>query len=631
MTMRRLPRNQQWTGPYPAENVGSLWATFNVDLDRKEGYVGLSRRLIVTSDSTLDTALGPTFSTIPGIQGFVRTDADCTDRYWALNKADLLRTDSVVAASAIPNITNDWDTDGLDSSPAGALSFAVFGKDSRADTVPSSRDKLFVTTDTDISVLNDTGNSQWTGNWWVTKHSQRSLDSNDSYHALAYLPFRKIGLIGDMNKVHTVSRPSDTQNDTVTYARLTLPTQYRIRRIFPTSNRAWILAEHRFGGKGAVVEWDGFSETFNAIHDIQHYIPVSGVNVRDVPVIVNGDGKFVEFTGQGFSPMVRNGQEIAFPSSGLAPALARYDNSNGTVRSAISPNGMTMGGDGLIYLNVGFVDFTPSDVRKRGGIWCLNPATGRLYNKYSLSTANDSSDSSDFGQQGVPEIQGAIMWTEAENFPLVAGGVAYGASDAYRGAIWKMEDANSTPKTGRGYFVTQWIPSDSVLEFWDQLWVRFRRFIASGNRIIVKARGSRPMVTEAGNPLDLTVTWIATTQFTTTLAASDDAIAVGDEVEVLRGANSGFIAHVSTISGAHAAVQTVTLDEEMSLSSTGTSRVHFDRWKKLGTISDTGVYHKMMNIGIDSSFIQFKVELRGSYKEMEVMDLTVSSKPSLNT
>lgn len=628
MALRKIPNNRQWTGPYPGDNAGSLWATFNVDLDRNDGSIGLSRRMLITSDSTIDTALGTAFNTIPSIQGFLRTDADCTDRYWALNKADLLKTDSVIASAVIPNITNDWDTDGLDSSPAGALSFAVFGKDSRAD---SGRDKLFVTNDTEVMVLNDTGNSRWNGSWWDTQ-GLPPLDSSDSYHALCYLPFRKIGLIGDGNKIHTVSRPSDTQNDTVTYARLILPSQYRIRKIFSTYNRAWILAEHKFGGRGAVAEWDGFSETFNGIHDVQHYIPISGVNFSETPIVLNGDGKFLEFNGQGFSPMVRNGQQVAFPSSGLGSTIAKYDNSNGSVRSAISPQGMTFGGDGLIYMNVGAVDFTPSDVRRRGGIWCLNPVTGRLYNKHSLSTAVDSSDSSDFGQQGVTEIPGAIHWTDAENFPLVAGGVVYGTNEAYRGAIWKMENANTTPKTGRGYFITQWIYADSVIEFWDQLWLRFKRFkSSSGNRIIVKARGVRPLTTAAGNPLDASVTWISTTQFTVTLASTDEPIAVGDEVEVLRSANAGFTAHITSISGAHGALQTVDLEEELSLNSSGSSYVHFDRWKKLGTITDTNVYHKMVNIGIDSTFVQFKIEMRGPYKEMEMNDLFVKSNPSLNT
>ena len=136
------------------------------------------------------------------------------------------------------------------------------------------------------------------------------------------------------------------------------------------------------------------------------------------------------------------------------------------------------------------------------------------------------------------------------------------------------------------------------------------------------------MVDENGNVIQATITWNSTTTFTVTLNSSADSLQVGDEVEVVNGGNSGYLAHITVISGAHGALQTITIDETVTTSS-GTATARFDRWKKLGTISSTSVYEQFVNVGIDSSFIQFKVEMRGSAREMEIAELIVTSKPSI--
>ncbi len=76
-------------------------------------------------------------------------------------------------------------------------------------------------------------------------------------------------------------------------------------------------------------------------------------------------------------------------------------------------------------------------------------------------------------------------------------------------------------------------------------------------------------------------------------------------------------------------MQTITIDETLT-ASTNTARARFDRWKKLGTISSTAKYEEVVNIGVDSSFIQFKVELRGPVAEMEIGELVVNTRPSIN-
>ena len=607
---------RRWSGPYLGNYYGSLWKTYNVDLDKNEGTIGLSRRFERIEDTISD------FTGDNAYTAFLRTNADSTDRYWALRSgAGLSKTDSAQPENAcLPS--DSWDTDALASTPVSARDFTVHGNDSRND---SGKNKLFVTLDSgDIAVLNDTGNNVWTASWWQTKHSQPALFSSTLQRPIEYFPFRKITLVGSGNLLHTISRPSDTQNDTVSYARLTLPKDLNIQHIFTTTDRAWLLCLHRYGGEGAIVEWDGFSETYNQIHSAQGNVALSGVNYKGVPIVVNENGSFLEFTGKSFMPMVRNGQEVAFPLAEDA-GRALSSGSDTSFATSLAPRGMVVGEDGLININVGQAG--AQSFRHSAGIWSLNPNTGRLYNKYSLGRWGDSVD---YGQQ-ILNSMGGLYWVPStvSSRNLLAGAtIRTTASAGVQTGIWLQELVTSTTPT-RGYFITQFFQADDVRDFWDSLWVRFRRFITSGAQIIVKARGTRSIYLANRLPLEATITWTSTTTFTLTLAAADDALAVGDEVEVINGVNAGYLAHITTISGAHAAVQTITIDETVTTGSS-TSLARFDRWKKLGTISSSTVYEHSLNIGISSSFIQFKVEMRGLASEVEVSDLIINHEPDVH-
>lgn len=605
------PKNtRRWTGPYPGSYYGTLWRTFNVDLDRNDGVITLSRRFERIEDTISDFTGDNQYAV------FLRTNADCTDRYWALRDgAGLAKTDSASPENTtLPS--DSWDTDALASTPSPCRDMTIHGNDSRND---SGRNKLFVTLDSgDIAVLNDSGNNAWTASWWQTKQAQPALSPSVLFRPIEYFPFRKITLVGSGNLVHTISRPSDTQNDTVSYARLTLPKDLNTRAIFTTPNRAWILCDHRFGGTGAIVEWDGSLESYNQLHSAYGVSALSGVNYKGVPIVLNNKGTFLEYTGNGFVPMLRNGQQVAFPMVDDigASLVSGADTAMGV---SIFPRGMVVGEDGFIYINV--AQSGVSSQRFGSGIWVLNPLTGRLYNKYSLGRWGDSVD---YGHQELNAIGGLYyVPSGVSTRNLLAGAVINTtATGGGQTGIWLLEASTSTTAT-RGYFITQYVPADDVREFWDTLWLRFRRFLSTGNRIVVKARGVRSLYLANRLPLSATVTWTTTTTFTLTLATADDSLAIGDEVEVLDGVNAGYLAHITTITGAHAALQTITIDETVTTGSS-TSTARFDRWKKLGTISSTTVYEHALLIGISSSFIQFKCEMRGPASEMELQDLIVN-------
>lgn len=610
---------RRWSGPYLGDYYGVLWKTFNVDLDRNEGKMSLARRFERIEDTTEIGANGQWTA-------FLRTNADCTDRYWALEDGTtLFKTDSASPEDALlPSA--DWDADAIASTPTKSRDMTIHGNDSRND---SGRNKLFVSLDSgDIAVLNDTGNNAWTASWWQTKHSQQPLSGNVQFRPIQYFPFRKITLVGSDNLVHTISRPSDTQNDTVTFARLTLPKNLNARHIFYTSNRAWILCDHKFGGEGKIVEWDGYSESYNEIYGAYGVSPLSGVDYNGTPIVLNDKGTFLEFSGSGFQPMIRNGQQVAFPI-GYGLSLATGTDTSTAV--SVYPRGMTVGEDGLIYINTAQANNADlaqaNNISERydAGVWCLNPLSGRLYNKYSLGLYGDSTD---YGHKKIVS-PGALYWI-ASNITdrnLLASSRINTTNSVVQTGIWLLESTTSTTGT-RGYFVTQFIQSDNIREQWDSLWIRFRRFITAGGQFVVKAKGTRSLCWANRRPLVATITWTSTTTFTLTLAAGDDALAVGDEVEVLSGVNAGILAHITTISGAHAALQTITIDETVKTGTT-TSAARFDRWKKIGVISNTSKYEDCLPIGIDSSFIQLKVEMRGVSSEIELSDMILNHEPNI--
>lgn len=600
---------RRWTGPYLGNYYGTLYKTFNVDLDRSEGRIGLARRLQTEVDTT-DTNT----DTLQTAYAFIRTNSDCTDRYWALSANNRL-----YKGDSIPTPTGAWTADALDSSPTDPYDMATFENDTSGDT---GKRILFVTRSTDIAALNDSGTRVWTNSWWVAAKSGTALKGNVP-HPIEYFSLTKIMVIGDANRVHTISRVSPTTATVINQSRLIFPTELQIQHIFVTVNRVWFVCINLLGGNGKIVEWDGFSQNPNAFHDAYSATPLTGVNYKEIPIVINDKGYILEFTGNSFAPMIRNGQPIAFP---IVEELNNNFQINSTTRKGgIQPRGVTVSEDGLIYMNVMKPD--KSSFRQGAGIWCLNPQTGRLYNKFATGIWGDT----DFGQQQTFDA-GAIynIPSDTSGNKFLIGASPYTNATGNVSVYKIMVLAAPTNTTAlRGYFITQFLPSSEIRDAWDSLWVRFQRFINTGNRIVVKAKSTRSLMNATYLPLEATITWATSTTFTLTLAASDDALAVGDEVEIVRGPNAGVLAHITVISGAHAASQTITIDETVA-DPTNASTAIFDRWKKLGVISNAQKYEDVVNIGIKGSFIQFKVEMRGPSREMEIDSLIVNSEPDVH-
>lgn len=597
---------RRWTGPYLGNYYGSIWKTFNVDLENSPGHITLSRSPVNVADTT-DANL----TNLGVIDAFQRTNADGTDRWWALTRGGrLMKTDS---NNPVSLVQATWDQDTLVNSPFDGKDMTIHENDSDSS---AGENQLFVTRDSDVAVLNDLATNVWNNNWWVITKGQVALKAGVP-HPIEYFPLRRISLLGDGNLVHVIDK-----SEVISYARLILPLNLQIEGIFVTPSRSWTLCSGKNGSNGAIVEWDGSSQSYNYIYDVQSSHALSGVNHNGFPIVINNRGLVLEYNGNGFVPMVRDGQKISFPF------YEEIGNSFqiSTSQLPIAPRGMTVSDDGLIYINV--KEPSLASQRQLGGIWCLDPISGRLYSKYSLNMGGDT----DYGQQ-IIDAPGAIKTvnvgsTAINDSYLLAGGRIY---TSYAGttiqAIWALHRSYSSTAR-RGNFLTQYFPADDIQEFWDTLWLRLSAFKSSADRVIVKARGVIPLLDSNKRPLQKTITWTSSTTFTVTFLSADDSLSVGDEIEVISGKNAGILAHVTIISGAHTALQTITIDETVTGTSGG-SLCRFDRWKKIGVINDTSKYSVPLNIGITSSFIQFKIELRGPATDFDIKNLVVNGEAQI--
>ncbi len=601
---------RRWSGPYLGNYYGSLWRTFNIDLENSPGHITLARNFVNVADTT-----DGNLANLAVIDNFTRTNADGLDRFWALNRGGrLAKTDSnnpVLLSQAT------WDEDTLAGTPTDAKDMTVHENDSDS---AAGNNILLVTRDSDISSLNDTGGDSWHTSFWVTIHGHASDSAlrTGVPHPIEYFPLARITLIGDANFVHTVDK-----NKVSTARRLILPSYLQLEGIFFTPLRSWLLCSGKFGMNGAIVEWDGSSSTYNKIHDAQSFYALSGVNYNGVPIVINSRGLILEYDGNGFSPMIRNGQKICFPfyeETGNAFSIS-------TSQIPIAPRGMAVTDDGLILINVN--EPSSASQRQLGGVWCLDPIQGRLYLKHSFNTATG-----DFGQQYI-DAPGALKSISAGASPssdayLLGGGRMFSDySGTTMKAIWSINRGYSST-VRRGSFITQYVPSDNISDMWDTVWIQLSAFRSASDIVIIKARGVNPLLDASRRALQKTIAWTAATTFTVTLAAGDDALAVGDEIEVVAGKNAGVLAHITVISGAFGAMQTITIDESVTTAS-GNSLCRFDRWKKLGIINSTTKYSVPQNIGITSSFIQLKVELRGPATDFDVKSLIINPETQQKT
>lgn len=194
----------------------------------------------------------------------------------------------------------------------------------------------------------------------------------------------------------------------------------------------------------------------------------------------------------------------------------------------------------------------------------------------------------------------------------------------------------------RGYITFQWFFTPNVRETFEKLYVKARRLLDADAKIIVKYRISEaagfPQIFRDGNVNKIgtwTVLGASSSQFTTTAdlsalktAFDADSVQGAYEIEIIAGAGSGYLAHVSAISLA-AGTYTVTIDEPIrNALVSDTFFFVIDNWLKLQTkdaemaiTSASNPDYSEFPIAGKSKKVQLRLELRGFRVQLEELEI----------
>lgn len=594
-----INKDKNIKGILPGVYFGDLWQTFNIDLEKYPGRIALSDKL-----RRFSSGLGV-------VSKFIRTNATGTDQWFGIvTDTDILRNGNPIINSGTW-ITDD--TTGTFNDP----------KDGVVHEFANGEERLLVTRATNIAILNKSGGANvWDDDWWTTVASGPALTTNIA-HPIARLQ-RLVAVgdkVSDVPVIHTLDK-----NDVVSNSRLTFGAQYTIRNIYTSSNRFWIGLQHDRGGNAKIVEWDGFSSSQNNEYELPGATPLSGFIVDDIPYFICSTGQIMRYTGGGFSEFTK------FPCPELR---VPFNDSN------ISTYGCFVDSHN-VYINVNaptLQAFSATVVQRgsrrlRAGVWILNVDNRNLYHHMGIGEYASAGTDVNYGTSPLAGV-GALMKSTDINELIISASVYTGGtlmSTQTNGIYLQEKNINQTSNTGRnrGYFITPYIPINDVEGMWESIVLKFKRFVNSDNRIILKWRVLDPLYNasaqdQAGNAfeeggINAPITWVNTTSFTCKVPTG---VSVGNEVEILVGDNAGCSFSIASLSGTpdNSTTLTVTLNETAPTSSTDTAMVRFDNWKKEEEISATDIGNK--RIAFTSSghgeFIQLKVELQGF--DIQVDDL----------
>lgn len=602
----------KWQGIFSNRYSGDFSYCRNIDLERLPGKLVLSGKMNILVDSDTDAG---------GISGmfsprkFLRTNADGTDRWWAVHNGGMLKTTNTSPVTG-------WVTDTLANSPTSP-------HDMEIHEIANGEQRLLVTNSTDISILNtDTNVNIWKASWWTdTNFLAQPALSGTFWHPIARL--ERLTTLADSDSdgisvIHTID-----QNDVVVNKRLTFPVGYYVQNIYTSTNRFWYALTSSFGKSGKVAEWNGSAESFT-LYDLPFTAPVSGFTKDEIPYFIGENGLIVKFNGSSFTEFAK------FP---VFDEKLYFDTTPRSIEHGIESYGCTVDGDKVLIL----VNPPIASRKMRAGIWVLDLSTKELYHSISFSRYKTTDTDVDFGQSFFAAVGGLVNLFSATGQFLAGANVYKNYSGSTKKALFSFNEntgaGTTTLGTNRGYFVTSVFGSRQVKDMWQSVWIAFRKFVTAQNSIVVRHRTDAPRRNKDANDnsvLNSTISWKSSTSFTCTVPTG---VIVGDQVEVLAGPNAGCLFTISGLSGTPtgAASLTVTVEETAPLTDTnGTSLARFDNWVKAEEITDTDIsVYSFALKGSDTNNqnstsetnIEIQVELKGI--ENEITELRAVARDSL--
>lgn len=407
----------------------------------------------------------------------------------------------------------------------------------------------------------------------------------------------------DYYYVHSVNTSDVISASGANTINLGLGNTYSISMLKAGYDRIWIGVINTLDGTGYMYDWDGQTENiYRNRYDLEAGC-IAGVIFNNVPHIIDAKGRLMAFNGGSFQEVARipNKTQYRFDSA------LELDN-----QRFVHPNGMDVTDYGTILININtnleggltVAHEAPS------GVWEYDPSIG-LYHKNSLRYSRTGVTTfTDYGQQLVYGVEGggALRYlpsnssTSSTNGTYLAGGRAYlkgsTESDDFYGLF--IDDTLDTTEK-YGFLETTWLESDQVEDVWQEVVVKCKKLLNSGDKIVVKYR------VDYDEPTLASITWSDTDTFTTTDDLS--AYVAGDEIEVYRGVGAGKCAHISSISEA-GGTYTVNLDDTFTgVTASATARVFVTKWIKLGEIDQQNKRWERFTVPKDSNSPQIKLKV----------------------
>jgi len=172
-----------------------------------------------------------------------------------------------------------------------------------------------------------------------------------------------------------------------------------------------------------------------------------------------------------------------------------------------------------------------------------------------------------------------------------------------------------------GRFTTQRIYSDNIKQNWQKVFCFLSGLLLDNEQIVIKAKTNAAFK----NTGVFTGAWLNANTINSTDGFSAQQwtdIELGDEVTVLDGYGRGYTVHVVS-ADLVGSTYTVVVDENIG---TANKPVRFsvDTFKKIGTIDNTKMsnsYFEQSLLGLNSSLVILKFELRGFEIEIDMLDL----------
>ena len=597
---------KQLPKPSKGDFFGALWQTRNIDLTIKPGAIKLAEGL-----GTLMTSVTDGDFEVP--TALIRSNADTTDRWWCLVQTNGIARDGVLFKSSGEASFGVSTQDTGTNTPTDACdNMEIFGE-------ANGEDRLVVARDTDLAMLNN--GTTWDHDWWTNTLSQSALSASNPHYVHNFL---NLLLVPDGNVLHTID-----DSLVVVTERITLPDEYQILWIKNDGRFAYIAARHKKGGEGLIFPWNGTTVQYDDPLHVGSNWPLAGaIDENNLLHIMNDAGELLQITGSGFTKLA----ELPFRYAHSRWYTDRTDGDLGKWNHAIVPNGMDFIDSEKLQMcvatNRGSSGTETAPLPNfQGGIWEYTPDTG-LYCKHGFSGNGSDVGAGSINASGL--LKG-VKHLSGQTYTIAGASVPTNATPSTREGLFNTLGV-STPATNRGYFVTAKLENPSaVRSFWKRIHLAFRGFERSTDRIVVKYRTEQVrqfMHSAAGDSVGgayFNGTWSDTGGDTFTSTDDLSNIQIGDEIEILYGEFAGMLAHVSSISES-GGTYTVVLDESIgTTTSSATFRMRVQRFTKLNTISDQALVKKLMTIAKRSSWIQFKVELRGSETSPELEKLLIES------